>query len=730
MIVTPALIFGSVYSTDIGTAPLNDVTKNESTLTASFNDASSASTTLVLKSSYRDALLNKLSDNYGASYGTNNIENGRQEANKYLDIAGLADLEHGKISYDKFAKRAAGEFGLFPLRDAKVGGIGHHGETPLSKTAFDDLYTENLAPVPAAVPLDTTIAAVEKTDAKADMPLSVEMSNKAGVFSKLGVSPLLSFDWPTFSAPRDVTAAYDLKNSDITNAEICFDEPTFTTEMVGPVQYAASPITTQTPKGYAEEGIDYAAVLNINYSSYVNNNVSDPLPSRYMHNDAHEHLHRTFTVRANKGAHPANDYVAPVGTPCTPAMDGVVSYVQNSIYDKDGKETNAGRYAVTFNPNSFYAFSYMHLSKIGVKTYQKVTTNDQIGLTGQSGVRVQGAHLHFGSATPIIDSKTGDLKWIDVDFEKVKALPNVDDLDSRIELIEHSLEMFKGRTSRWATKHTIPQEAFVGERENLPVLHKGKVYSFNEFCTLDVKKKNRKKHAKTVNELKKKWGLTDDPMLNLIFHGESKYGFNTVFGNRQNWAAFKGKKGTKDAKEKAKNLTDMTLNELIGKQRNLVKAIRRYNLTLLNQGKEPLTVSSAAGAGQILYGVLEGQMEKLGLTGNEYFDEAMQTYIFSDLLYTDGGLEKYLNGQLSLTKLNAKINNLWRAIPDLKTGKTKNDEHAEHNNATVTTSDFRSAAKQLKKLKKWGLSPRYKAQKPEQNALGYDGSSLEFEFNF
>jgi murein DD-endopeptidase MepM/ murein hydrolase activator NlpD len=84
--------------------------------------------------------------------------------------------------------------------------------------------------------------------------------------------------------------------------------------------------------------------------------------------------------------HSGTDFRAKIGTKVHAANDGVVVIAQKRYY--------AGGSVVLDHGQGVYS-CYYHLSHINVHVGEKITQNEVVGLSGQSG-RVNGPHLHFG----------------------------------------------------------------------------------------------------------------------------------------------------------------------------------------------------------------------------------------------------------------------------------------------------------------------------------------------
>lgn len=106
--------------------------------------------------------------------------------------------------------------------------------------------------------------------------------------------------------------------------------------------------------------------------------------------------------------HSGTDFRAKIGIQIKAANSGIVKLAKNRYY--------AGNSIIIDHGYGIYS-QYYHLSKILVKTGDKVKKGQIIGLSGDSG-RVSGPHLHFGI---IVNQKQVD----PIDFiEKYNALLN------------------------------------------------------------------------------------------------------------------------------------------------------------------------------------------------------------------------------------------------------------------------------------------------------------------
>jgi murein DD-endopeptidase MepM/ murein hydrolase activator NlpD len=85
-------------------------------------------------------------------------------------------------------------------------------------------------------------------------------------------------------------------------------------------------------------------------------------------------------------AHGGADYRAPPGTPVLAAEAGLVVLAAHHFF--------AGKSVFVDHGGGLISI-YMHLSRLDVKTGQRVAKGDRLGLSGATG-RVTGPHLHFG----------------------------------------------------------------------------------------------------------------------------------------------------------------------------------------------------------------------------------------------------------------------------------------------------------------------------------------------
>jgi murein DD-endopeptidase MepM/ murein hydrolase activator NlpD len=94
---------------------------------------------------------------------------------------------------------------------------------------------------------------------------------------------------------------------------------------------------------------------------------------------------RFHPVQKRWKAHNGTDYAAPTGTPIMTTANGVV--------ERAGYTAGNGNY-VKVKHNSTYSTQYLHMSKIKVRTGQRVQQGDVIGLVGSTGLAT-GPHVCY-----------------------------------------------------------------------------------------------------------------------------------------------------------------------------------------------------------------------------------------------------------------------------------------------------------------------------------------------
>lgn len=101
----------------------------------------------------------------------------------------------------------------------------------------------------------------------------------------------------------------------------------------------------------------------------------------------------------------------------------------------------------------------------------------------------------------------------------------------------------------------------------------------------------------------------------------------------------------------------MTINEVRDWQRDTLRE-------QISRGLPFEQRSSAAGGYQIISGTLDDLVSKMGLSGNERFDAAMQDRMAIELLEEDG-LSAYRSGHMSLEQFGNNVAGTWASMPKL-----------------------------------------------------------------
>ena len=140
------------------------------------------------------------------------------------------------------------------------------------------------------------------------------------------------------------------------------------------------------------------------------------------------------------------------------------------------------------------------------------------------------------------------------------------------------------------------------------------------------------------------------PILDLIAKHESGGNYNIAYGGKH------------------VDLTKMTINEVRAWQKNYVA-----------RG----SASSAVGRYQIIGKTLDGIVKKMGLSGNEKFDEAMQDKMALHLLDARG-FQKFLGGQMDTKTFMKNLSMEWASLPKDLSGKSY--YHGDGLNKALTTA--------------------------------------------
>jgi muramidase (phage lysozyme) len=123
--------------------------------------------------------------------------------------------------------------------------------------------------------------------------------------------------------------------------------------------------------------------------------------------------------------------------------------------------------------------------------------------------------------------------------------------------------------------------------------------------------------------------LIEDALLEVIASHESGGDYNIAYGGRR------------------ANFTEMTIDEVLQWQAD---------------NNPPGLGTAAAGKYQIIRGTLRDLKEKMDLSGDELFDEAMQDKMAVTLM-NRRGFEEFLNGQLSTEAFMRNLSKEWASLP-------------------------------------------------------------------
>lgn len=135
-----------------------------------------------------------------------------------------------------------------------------------------------------------------------------------------------------------------------------------------------------------ESETDYA----VNVSSIESSSKSYRWPTRKHRRVTSGYGFRSDPFTGRRMFHGAIDIAMPEDTPVYAASEGTV--------ERTGYDRLSGNYVV-INHGNTYVTTYAHLNRILVRKGQKVTSETQIGLSGNTG-RSTGPHLHFQVQTP------------------------------------------------------------------------------------------------------------------------------------------------------------------------------------------------------------------------------------------------------------------------------------------------------------------------------------------
>lgn len=178
----------------------------------------------------------------------------------------------------------------------------------------------------------------------------------------------------------------------------------------------------------------------------------------------------------------------------------------------------------------------------------------------------------------------------------------------------------------------------------------------------------------------------------LIQRGEGDY-------NSYN-AGTKGVDGGKVRHSGKKNLSEMTLNEIIKSSEE-------------RDGNDKDRVF-AAGRYQIITPTLKASMKKMGLKGDEKFTPELQDKIFQETLlpqsvrdYVGGKSDDMKSAQVDLAKV-------WRSFADPRTGKTYADSGAGANHASISAAESAKALSKTRDQVAAAKAPALQLAQPEQ----------------
>jgi murein DD-endopeptidase MepM/ murein hydrolase activator NlpD len=135
---------------------------------------------------------------------------------------------------------------------------------------------------------------------------------------------------------------------------------------------------------YFSENEDNSGYFDENGNSVQKMFLKAPVAFKYISSGFTTGLRYVEAFNVSTG-HRAIDYAAPQGTPIRSVGDGTISFAGwNGPYG----------YMVKVRHNGTYSTNYGHMSKIAVKTGNKVKQGDVIGYVGSTGFST-GPHLHY-----------------------------------------------------------------------------------------------------------------------------------------------------------------------------------------------------------------------------------------------------------------------------------------------------------------------------------------------
>ncbi len=129
--------------------------------------------------------------------------------------------------------------------------------------------------------------------------------------------------------------------------------------------------------------------------------------------------------------------------------------------------------------------------------------------------------------------------------------------------------------------------------------------------------------------------------LDFVSEGEGPGGYNQRFGE--------------PAGKPRYDLTNMTINEVVRLPPNRANGF----------------TSTASGRYQFLSGTLAEMRDRLGLTGDEMFDEGMQDYLAVERMRQMRKYDQFLAGEVSREQFAINVADEWASLPDVNTGMSR-----------------------------------------------------------